>query len=80
MKWKNDLHPTKVPQSIAKKRFDTRVVLLGVVLLFLVCMILPVSRLRTRVAAQSPKVSISESAAQQIEALIAEKESRTLAQ
>src|SRR6185295_16314270 len=43
-------------------------------------MTLPVSRLRTTVAAQSAKQGISESAAQQIEALIAEKESRTPAQ
>ena len=80
MNRKNDLHLTKIPKSVAKKTFDMRAVLLGLVLLLLVAMTLPVSRLRTTVAAQSPKEGISESAARQIEALIAEKESRTPAQ
>jgi hypothetical protein len=80
MKRKNDTNLTRVPKSFAKKRFDLRVVLLGAVLLLLVVMTLPVIRLRTTAAAQSGKEVISESAARQIEALIAEKDSRTPAQ
>ena len=69
MKLNNDIHLTKVPNPFAKKRFDMRVVVLGGVLVLLVVMTLPVSRLRTTVAAQSAKEGTSESAARQIEAL-----------